>query len=213
RSPRRRSADLRARLALERPRVVRVAGRDVGQGETEDAGPPGDLGRLPRGGVAGRAGAVHLVVGEGGVVDQEVRLPRHLDRAPRGPRVARVDDLPARARRPHDVLRPHDPAVHLDRLAAVQLAEQRPFRHAQLARTLRVEAAAALVLGEHVAQGTSAVLRAVRDEVVAVTLDALVRLQLVDLDAERHALDAEVHGIAEDRAAADRRPQRDGLLP
>src|SRR5690606_17034411 len=153
-----------ARLALERARIVRVAGRDVRQREAQGTGPPGDLGRLPRGRVTGHARALCLVLPERGVVDQQIGLAPELDRAARGPRVSRVDDPAAGARRPDDIVRAHGPAGHLDRLAAVQPAEERAFGHAELARTVRVEAAAPLVLGEHVAERTAAVLRAVRDD-------------------------------------------------
>jgi hypothetical protein len=95
----------------------------------------------------------------------------------------------------------------------MQPAEQRALRHALLAGHVRVEPAEPLMLDHRVAEGVSAVLCAVCDDVVLIPLDLLTRLQLDDVHDERHAFHAQVHRVMQDAGAALRRPQSEGRLP
>src|SRR5690606_7909579 len=131
---------------------------------------------------------------------------------PRGTRVARVHHLAARPGRPDDVLGADHPSVDLDRLAAMQLTEQRALGDAQRSRPLRVEPTQTVVLDQRVAHRSPAVLRGIRHDVVLLPLDAFAGLQLPDRDLERHPLDAEVDRVVQDRPAPGRAPERDRLL-
>ena len=97
----------------------------------------GQLGGLGRGRVARLGGALDLVLHEGRLVHQEVRLPRHEARHVAGGGVAGEHDLAAAARLPHHLVGLD--AVH--HLAPLEAAEVRPELHTQLAGAVRVELA------------------------------------------------------------------------
>src|SRR5690606_3813867 len=94
--------------------------------------------------------------------------------------------------------------VDLDDFTLVQPAEEWALGHAQLARTLGMEAAEPVVLDECEAERARAVARGIRDDVVVVAVHRLAGLELADLHREGHTFDAEVHGLVEDFRGARR---------
>ena len=139
-----------------------------------------ELGGLASGAVRGLAGAVGVLLGERGLVHEQVGFVcGDLQRlARRG--VAREDDLAPLAFGAHDLLG-QDAA---DGLAALQAAEVGAGLDAELLGELGVEVAGARVLDDRVAEGDG---RAVADghggDQVTVALDALRRLELDDFEA------------------------------
>ena len=105
---------------------------EVRQGEHLHARGRGEPRRAGGGGVRGLVGALALLLGEGGLVDEDVCVLRDLEDARRRRRVAGEDDPPPGPRRPEDLLGAHLAAVRkLDRLAGLETAEERPVRHSQ----------------------------------------------------------------------------------
>src|SRR5262249_52381610 len=158
-----------------------VPGREVREREQADPGVAGDSGGLVRGAVAGLERAVALLLGEGRLVNEQVgALGVRADHVARG-RVARDDDPAARALRSDDLFGPDA----VDGLAALEAAEVRAERDAELGRELVVEAARARVLDDRVAERVGAVADVEGGDLVAVVLHALPRVELDD--AERVA--------------------------
>src|SRR5688572_23489987 len=85
------------------------------------------------------------------VVDNEIGVLPHLDRALARPRVSCVDNAATGARGTHDVGWIDASSIKLDGLATVQLPEQRALRHAQLARTRHIKTAQTFVLDQRIA--------------------------------------------------------------
>ena len=78
-----------------------VAGGDVDEGEQLHVGLGGDGGGLADGRVAGFGGPLHLLLGEGGVMDEQVGVGRGGDGGGAGRAVAGDDDGAARTARSH----------------------------------------------------------------------------------------------------------------
>ena len=136
-----------------------VAGGDVDQGEHLHVGLAGDRGGLADGRVAGFGGALDLLLGEAGVVDQQLGVGGggHGRRAGRG--VAGDDDRAARARLGPDHLLGRGPgrtrpATSSPRCSA---AKAGPSGTPSALGGLDVEAARALLLDQRVAVGAHAV--------------------------------------------------------
>ena len=127
------------------------------RGEHLHLGIAGDGGGLADGRVAGRERALGLLLGEAGVVNEEVRPAGGLDRCRRGAGVAGDRDRPPGAALPHHLLRRDRPGGALDRLTSLQSGERRPFGDAEGLCGLEVESAGPLVLDQRVAAGTDAV--------------------------------------------------------
>jgi hypothetical protein len=92
------------RLREDLPRLACDLGPEVAVGEVRQREHPhlrgpGDGGGSGRGRVQRLVGAVALLLGEGRLVHKDVGVARHLEHGRGRRRVAREDDLPARARR------------------------------------------------------------------------------------------------------------------
>src|SRR5690606_29399975 len=122
----------------------------------------------------------------------QVRIACDIDRVTARACVPRVDDAAPRSRWTNQLLRRDHTAVDLDTLPAVQLTEHRTLRYAQRTRAVRIEPAEPLRLDQRVAERAEPVPRSVCDDVVAVALHALIRLQFADLEGERDPLHTEV---------------------
>ena len=133
------------------------------------------------------SGALRLLLGEAGVVDEQLGaaggLDRRLRRGPVSPVITTV--RPGRGL-PHHLLGRDRARGALDRLAALQRGEGRAFGHAEPLRRLEVEAARALVLDQRVAAGADAVLDLEGADLGALELDHVARLELdqVELEAD-----------------------------
>ena len=150
------------------------------QREQAHLGVGGDLGRLARGAVQRRGGALGVLVQERRLVDEHVGAVGGDDDRVGRRRVTADDDAPAGARLAHDLLG----RDVVDRLAALQAAEVGPRHHAEALRELGVEAAGARVLDERVAERGPAVADGERDDLEVVAAHRLVGLEVAD----RHAV-------------------------
>src|SRR6266516_7100479 len=145
------------------------------------------LRRFLRRRVPGVAGALALLLAEGRLVNQEIGALRRVDRRGTGARIAGDDDEPPWSRSTDEAFCRQPSAVSkLDRLALCQLAPQRPLGNAGRLGLLDVEAPAAHLLLQHIAQrGPAAVLRGERADVVPVPFpDRTPSLHPVDSDWE-----------------------------
>ena len=136
-----------------------VARGDVDEGEHLHPRLAGDRRRLADGRVAGFERPLDLLLGEAGVVDQQLGAARRLRPSPAGAGVAGDHDRPPGSGLAHHLLG-RAPARRLpcDRLPALQGGEGGAFGHAEPLRGLEVETAGPLVLDQRVAEGAHAVL-------------------------------------------------------
>lgn len=133
--------------------------------------------------VSGLVGPRALLLGEGRLVDEDVRVPGDLEDARCGSRVAREDDLAPRPRRPEHLLGANlAPVRELDALARLEAAEERALGHAQRPSGLDVEAAGPRELHERVAVGGHAVSDLERDDAVVPAVDDVAVSELDELD-------------------------------
>jgi hypothetical protein len=180
-----------------RPRLVAdlaaaVARGHMRQREQAHLGVPRQPGRVPGGRVSRLHGAIALLLGERGLVDEQVRPVRGDPHGVGRCGVAGDDQLAPRPRRAHDLIRRH-PA---DRLAALQPPEVRPGHDAQALRLGRVEFTGALVLPQHPGQGRDAVLDADGRQRVTVAAHLGTRLHLLDRQLVAHpAVDRTLHDL------------------
>src|SRR4051812_3729808 len=151
-----------------------VAGGDVDEGEQLHVGLGGDGGCLPDGRVAGFRRALDLLLGEGGVVNQQVGVGGRGDGG--GARRGGAGDR-ERAARPG---RAHHPGggdgarLPLRRLASLQGGIGRSFGHTGGRGGGGVEASRPLRLDQRVAERAAAVSRLEGTDLVAVTRDRVV---------------------------------------
>src|SRR3954463_11357972 len=97
-----------------------VAGGDVDEGEQLHVGLGGDGGCLPDGRVAGFRRALDLLLGEGGVVNQQVGVGGRGDGGGARRGVAGDRERAARPARPHHPVGSDGSGFTLDRLASLQ---------------------------------------------------------------------------------------------
>ena len=121
------------------------------------------------------SGALGLLLGEAGVVDEQLGAAGGLDGRLAGAGVAGDRDRPARAGLPHHLLGPDAARRAVDRLAPLQGGEGGAFGHAEPLRRLEVEAAGPLVLDQGVAAGADAVLDLEGADLGALELDHVAR--------------------------------------
>src|SRR6266540_5582286 len=158
------------------------------------------LRRFLRRRVAGVAGALALLLAEGRLVDQEIGSLRRIDRRGTGPRIAADCHQAPRPRGADKIGRLERWTVgKCDRLALCQLAPQRSFGDARRLGLLDVEASAAHVLLQYVAERrATAMLSGKRADVVPVSFpDRITCLHFIDFDWERYSLDSQLHGRSE----------------
>src|SRR4029077_3830413 len=154
-----------------------IARRNMDQGQELDFGLAGYSGGLADGGVAGVGGALGLLLGEAGVVDEQLPSLAGLTRRPAGSRVAGDDDRAAGARLAHHRAGLDRPLGAVNPLAPLQRREVGAFLHAELLRGLRVEASRTLPLDQRVADGAHAVLDREGAHLGAVAGDRIAGLQ------------------------------------
>src|SRR5688500_12422704 len=94
----------------------------------------------------------------------------------------------------------------------MQFTEQRPFGHTELARSLGIETAEPLMLDQRITERTDAVLCLVGNNVVVTAVQHRSRRVLMNSDLERHALDAEMHGLVQNLTRAFRPMQVHGIF-
>ena len=156
-----------AGLALDGGMVAGVARRDVREREPFGVGLVGDRGGLAGGRVEGLPGAVVPVAGEGGVVDEQIRVFGSGDDRVGRSRVAGVDERATWARRTDDLLRFDGATLVFDGFAAVELRVLGAGWEAEVVLgRLAVETTLAVVLNERVADRLSAVVGAERADLV-----------------------------------------------
>ena len=129
-----------------------------------------------RGRVQRLVGPLLLLGGKGRLVDENVRLPCHVEHFARGTRIPGQDDLSPGPRRAQHLVG-HDLRTgrQVDCLSVLQPPEERPLGNAERTRCPDVEAPGTGILGEAVAVGGHAVLDGERKYPVVVALDALAR--------------------------------------
>ena len=148
------------------------------EGEHLHPGLAGDRGRLADSRVAGVERALGLLLGEAGVVDEELGAPRRLDRRLTGAGVAGDDDRPPGRDSPTTCSGPDRPGGALHPLASLQRGEGRAFPDAQPLGLLRVESARPLVLDQGVAEGPHAVLDRKGADLASLERDPVAGLEL-----------------------------------
>ena len=141
-------------------------------------------GGLANGGMARVGGALRLLFGEAGVVDEQLGAAGGLGRrlARRG--VAGDDHGAAGARLPHHVLGADRAGSPLDLLAALQRGEGRAFRHAEPLRGIGVETTGPVLLDQRVAAGANAVLDREGAHLASLERDRVAGLQLDQFQLE-----------------------------
>ena len=130
-------------------------------------------------------GAVALLLGEGGLVDEDVRALGDLEHARRGRCVAREDDLPPGPGLAQDLLRPHLAAGHPDGLPRLEAPEVRSGRHAERRCGLDVEPPGPRQLDERVAVRRDPVGDAEHDDAVVTAVEHVPVPELDELEAVR----------------------------
>ncbi len=173
-----------ARLARDLRSEVAVG--EVREGEEAHARLLPDLRGLHRRRVARLVRTCPLLVGERGVVDEDVGGARDLEHRARRARVAREHDLPPRAGRPEHLLRVHPASLFEDDdLAALEGAVARARLDAQRPRRLDVEATGAGRLDERVAVRSRPVAHLEDDDSVPVSLERVAWTKLDEVEAVR----------------------------
>src|ERR687892_317567 len=142
-----------------------------------------ELGRVYSRGVGGLGRTVALLGGERRLVDEHVRLAGDVEHGPRRCRVAGEDDLAPRSRGPQDLLgRDSGPVGQLDRLAALEPAEERSLLDAEGGGGGHVEAPGARSLDEGVAVRRDPVRDLEDDDAVVAAVAAVPRPQLDEFE-------------------------------
>ncbi len=194
------------RLTLQHVRPFRIARAEVRQDQMPSACPPSDLTSLLRRGVTGPLCPLGLLLGEGGLVDQQVTPLCGLDRGLAGSCVAGIHDGAAWTRGPQHFVRRHLTAAgSADHLTPLQATEEGPSWDAELERLLRVELAGALVLPQHVPVGTARVVGKVGGDLVPGLTDRRRRLESSDLHWKAQLLQLETHRLCQKLLATGRR--------
>ncbi len=179
------------------------------EGEQLDVRLGGDRGRLAHRRVAGLGGALGVLLGEAGVVDEQVGVGGGGDRLRRGRGVAADHDRAAVPARPHHLLGPHRPRRPLDLLPALQRRERRPFGDACGPGRTGVEPTGPRLLDQGVAVGAHLVARFEGLDLVPIVADRLAGRQLDQVETEAQPSDERLEvgeQVAQPRRPAD--PQR-----
>src|SRR6056297_2436461 len=132
----------------------------------------GEFAGLPPGGVFGLTGASGVIVGEGGIVDQQIRVGGDRLGGRRRAGVAGVDEPASGSGVADNLLGVDHPAViEFDRLAVVEFAVLRARRNTQLfLGLLAVESTGTVGLDERVANGCDAVVGLKRTDGILIGL-------------------------------------------
>jgi hypothetical protein len=180
-----RNHGLREDLArLARDLGPEVAIREVRQREHPHLGGFGDGGRSGSGRVQRLVRALALLLRERRLVHQDIGLVRHLEHSRSGRGVAGEDHLPPGARRPQDLVGTDRAALgHVDGLAGLEPAEQRPFRNTQRPRGLQVEAPRPRKLRERIAVCSDAVRDPEDEDPILAAVQYVAVAKLDELDA------------------------------
>jgi hypothetical protein len=139
--------------------------------------------------VPGFGGALDLLLGEAGIVDQQLGVGSGGDRRWRGRGVAGDHDRASGSRRAHHLLRRHGAVGALDYLPPLQGRESRPFLDSGGTRGGGIEAARPGRLDQRIAKGPGAVGGFEGLDLVFVSLDSFARRQLDQLEAEAETAD------------------------
>ena len=180
---------------------------DVGDGESLGIGAAGDGGGLPCGRMRCFCRAVRPVVGERGVVNEQVGVLGGVNGLLRGAGVPGVDESAAGAGVADDLFGENDGAVlQLDGGAGVELLEFRADGNAQFLGVVAVEAALPFVLDQRVAERVGVVVGSEGADLVVVAPDGdLAGCDFRDVDGERGLMtrrsNERVDGVAGSRAA------------
>src|SRR6266545_1096464 len=170
-----RAVELRARFIGQHLRRGVVTRREVGEQELSRAGTDRHTRRFRRGAVPGFDRARLFRVGEGAVVNQQVRARSGLRQRDAGPRVAGTRQLPSPTGGPEHVVRmDRSPIGQGDLLAGLKPAVKWTFGDSQLTRVADLELPWSHGLFEHIPERRHAVIDADRANRVAVALNPIV---------------------------------------
>ena len=178
-----------------------VAGGDVDEGEHLHLGLAGDRRRLADGRVAGVERALGLLLGEAGVVDEQLGAPGRLDGRPARRGVAGDHDRPARARArpspPPGSTGPSEPATVSPRWRAAKAGPSGTPRRFAASGSKRPGRSC---LDQGVAAGADAVLDREGADLAALDLDRVARLHFDQLEPEADLADQPAEGRRRGRA-------------
>lgn len=140
------------RFAFEVAHVAGVARGDVGEEELVRAGTRREVGGLACGGVARFVGSLGLVIAESRFVHKDIRILRRGESRGTGAGIPREDDPAPGAGGADERVRLDRASVgESDRLAAVDVSPEGALGDPEVARELRIEAAAPFFFHQRVA--------------------------------------------------------------
>ena len=189
--------------------VARVTGRDMREHQPSCAGFARHFGGFARRAVSRLQRACRFVVGERGLVNQQVGILRGGDGVLAGARVSGDHDTAAAASFAHQHRRlDHPTVVERDRLTLVNTSPERTLGDPHLARQIRIEATQSLLLHQRVAKRLGGAVRhRKRVDVVIRPFHRFAGLQLRDLDRKRGAIATKGDALTQRFTGATRTPQ------
>src|SRR5207245_2238869 len=148
----------------------------------------------------------------GRVVNEKVRMSRHVDEVLVGHRVARVYDLPSASRRTQHILRSDRPIAHHDRFARLELTVQGTARDPEGFRPLHAEPARPHLFLQDEADARDGVDRLERADDVLPAVDFPARRQFLRMDREPGREVAEGQQLPDEPLDAPRSVDLEGRL-